>query len=52
LPITFIPIKKLGLSIHRYFVVLIKHKIMLLKTTENAGTKEKDIASLDDDFYE
>ena len=35
-----------------YFVILVKHKILLLKITKNVGIKEKDIASLDYNFYE
>jgi len=41
-----------SLIINKYFMILIKHLILLLKTTENAGTKEKNIASLDHNFYE
>jgi len=49
---SFYTYKKLELSIHKYFIILIKHQILLLKTTENANIKEKDIASLDHNFYE
>jgi len=49
---SFYTYKKLELSIHKYFIILIKHQILLLKIKENAGTKEKDIASLDHNFYE